>query len=99
MSFLEEHHKSHYCKCDCNGHLLEIQRYDYKEGDDGFYFTMWANELSGGKLTWKERFRWCWNILTKGTPWADHIIATNESARRVAEFILETLPPNGSESK
>jgi hypothetical protein len=99
MSFLDEHHKSHFMKCDCYGHLLEVERYNYKDGDEGFNFTMWRQELDRRNLSWKERFRWCWHILTKGTPWADHIIATNERAREVAKFILDNLPQDVKESK
>lgn len=73
--------------------MLEAEIYDYKDGDAGVNFCVWSRGRSGKNLhSWREKFRWCWEILTKGTLWADDIIATNKDARELAEFILKNLP-------
>lgn len=85
--------KSHFIKCECTCHVLEVERYNYDEHDNGFNFTIWNYSRNGSKIRgWKEKFRWCWNIIKTGNPWADCIIATNNDARGVAKFILENLP-------
>lgn len=90
-----QENKSIQIKCACYGHALEVEKYCYewKDGkDEGFNFAVWERGTSGKTLCWRERFRWCWNILKTGKPWADDIIATNEQAHSVAEFILQNLP-------
>lgn len=85
--------KSHFLKCECTCQMLEVERYDYKDGDQGFNFSVWSHGRDGKSMrSWKEKFRWCWRILKTGNPWADDIIATNKNARAVAEFILQNLP-------
>ena len=73
--------------------MFEVERYDYRDGDEGYNFVIWARGRDGKKIYgWREKIRWCWNILKTGSPWADDIIATNKDARGLAEFILQTLP-------
>jgi hypothetical protein len=83
-----------FIKCDCTSHALECQKYKYDEhGNEGFYLSFWHyGQDTNARKSWKERFRWCWRILKTGNPWADSIIATNKSARELAEFILQNLP-------
>lgn len=88
--------KSHFVTCGCSSHMLQVERYDYRDGDDGFNFAIWERGRDGKKLRFRERLRWCWNILTTGTLWADDIIATNKDAQGVAEFILQNLPKEES---
>lgn len=89
--------KSHFVKCMCSCQMLEVEKYDYKDGDHGFNFVIWARDRHGKKIFGlKERFRWCWNIIKNGSPWADDIIATNQDARGLAEFILQNLPKEES---
>ncbi len=89
--------KSHLIKCTCTCQQLECEVYDFKDGDAGVNFTIWKRGRNGKSLeTWKERFRWCWHILTTGSLWADDIIATNQEARGLAEFILQNVPTEQS---
>ena len=86
--------KSHFIKCNCYTHMLECKRYNYDNiSDQGFQFTIWNYGHEGEKIwKWKDRIRWCWRILKTGNPWADNIVATNESAHELANYILENLP-------
>lgn len=85
--------KSHFVKCACSGHMLEAERYDYKDGDEGFNIAVWERGRDGKQIYGlKEKFRWCWNILKNGRIWADDIIVNNQDARKLAEFILQNLP-------
>ena len=81
-----------FIKCDCSCELLEVQRYDYDdELAKGFNFTFWKRGRINRPMDWKERFRWCWRILRTGDPWADSIIATDENAKKVSDYINKNL--------
>jgi len=97
--------KSHFVKCDCGCQQMEVERFDYsyptKTGtivkDEGFNFTIWCRGRDGKRIYgWREKFRWCWNILKTGKPWADDIIVTNKRARGIAKFIIQNLPKEES---
>lgn len=98
---------SHYEKCECSGHMLEVEHYVWEwkmqdgstKNEDGFNFACWEMGHRGGSMRWKERIRWCWQLLTKGTLWADSIMITNEGARRVSEFIIQNIPNERSNDK
>lgn len=84
--------KSHFLKCSCTCQILEAEFYDYGDWDTGVNFSIWARSRSDKKLCLRERFRWCWRILTTGSPWADNINATHQDAYGLAKFILKNLP-------
>lgn len=89
--------KTHFVKCTCSCQMLEAEVYDYKDGDNGVNFVIWARGRDGKKIYgFKEKIRWCWNILKTGSPWADDIIATTQDARGLAMFILQNLPKEES---
>lgn len=88
---------THFIHCNCSGHMLECEVYDWKDGDAGVNFSIWERGRDGKKIrTWREKLRWCWQILRTGMPWADDIIATNKDARGLANFILQNLPKEES---
>jgi len=85
--------KSCLIKCTCGCQMLEAEVYDYGDGDEGVNFTVWARGRDGKRIwKWKERFRWCWNILTTGSLWADDIIVSNKDAHELAKFIVLNVP-------
>jgi len=83
---------SKFIKCDCYGHLLEICRekeiIDGKVSHKNFNLSMWEWGTGNRPLSFRERIRWCWNILRTGSPWADHIILSDDKAKKLAQFIL-----------
>lgn len=85
--------KSLFIKCDCYGHLLEIQKFQYEDNplQSGLYITIWNFDQSNRPMTWKERLRWCWYILRAGDPWADHIIVSKEKIQQISEYINTTV--------
>lgn len=87
----KEYINSLYTKCDCSSHMLEVERYYVDEHDRGFNISVWHYGHNGNIRKWKERFRWCWRILRMGNPWADSIIATDERALELANFIKNEI--------
>jgi hypothetical protein len=77
-------------KCACSSEAVELTYWPNDDVPDEFWFCMW--EMAPARpLCWRERIRWCWNILRKGNPWADNIILNPEQAKQVAEFITKHL--------
>ena len=80
-----------FVKCECGTHAFEIQRYDEGDEDKGFYLSFWHYGRINSPMKWKERLRWCWRILRTGDPWADGIIATDETANKISDYITKNL--------
>jgi len=79
--------KSIMLKCDCSSEAIEVQRWS---DEDQFYFAYWQVGFSR-PLCWRERIRWCWNILRNGNPWADSIIVSPSKAKEIADFINQNI--------
>lgn len=71
-------------KCACHGEAIEVTYWPHT--DNEFWFSIWDQGFSR-PLCWREKIRWCWNILRTGKPWADNIIVTPEQAKQIADFI------------
>lgn len=81
--------KSLFVKCICCCSALEISR---DEEDNCFNVALWTNGPWGHKITsWREKLRWCWNMIKTGVPWNDHTILSNEDAAKLAEYINKRL--------
>jgi hypothetical protein len=78
-----------FIKCDCGSEMFEI-RYSIWESefvvDRNFNLTMWYMGKSH-PMTFKERLRWCWRILRTGDPWGDGIIVSENTAKKISEYI------------
>ncbi len=85
-------------KCACHGEAIELSYWDEDDGE--FWFAIWKHGFDN-RLCWREKIRWCWNIIRTGKPWGDNIILTPEQAQQVALFINQHLTPpkNGQETK
>lgn len=84
-------------KCACHGEAIEVTYWPNDDMSDEVWFSIWEQGFSR-PLCWRERIRWCWNILRTGKPWADNIIVNPEQAKQVADFINQHLQ-NGKETK
>jgi len=88
---MNENFESLFVKCDCGTHMLEVQRYYEDIHDQGFYLTFWHYGRVNRPMSLRERMRWCWRILRTGDPWADGIIANNETAKKISDYITKYL--------
>ena len=85
--------KSKFVRCDCFGHALEVRRdmeiVDGKITHKNFEICIWERYgESNRKMSWRERIRWCWQVLRTGRPWADQVTISDDKAKKLAEFIL-----------
>ena len=85
-------------KCECHGHALEVTHCPNTDGTNEYWFTVWKRGYDG-RLCWRERIRWCWNILRTGRPWGDEIILTPGCANQICEFINQHLKDDAEPNK
>jgi len=80
--------KSYYCEC--GGENITIS-HEYDEGCeksiDLAFFKQGFD--SKGFLSWKDRLRWCWEILRRGTVWCDMVILNQSTARKLGIDLLK----------
>ena len=64
------------CACDSEGIHLE-------------YLSLWKFNYNPTALSWKQKARYIWRLLTKGEAWGHDIILNKNSANKLVEFINE----------
>jgi len=69
--------------CDCSTHSLQIDRINEWKC---FEISVWHLGHCSRPLTWKERIRWIWRILTTGNPWADSVILKDSDMLKISKF-------------
>lgn len=93
---IQNKEKSLFLKCDCSTHTFECERVVEYWGDgqpeETFNLTFWSCGRNDQTLSWRERWRWIWNILRTGSPWSDGIIIDNEQAKEIVNYINKHLP-------
>ena len=73
-----------------------------KESDETFHqfeFSIWSYGRHSSKLSWRERLRWCWNILRNGNLWADEVILSEKSVKKLSDFTLTEINKHNKLSK
>lgn len=78
--------KSEIYLCTCHGEGISVEKWDRDE----IYMAFWhVGKWGSYPMSWKERIRWCLNILTKGEVWADEVIFTNKTAKKLGEYLIK----------
>lgn len=73
--------------CDCGCALICI---DHDE-DLIFVSVYGRGHCRDDRLTWKERFRWAWNLLTTGQPYSDEFVLTKEKALDLGNELISRV--------
>lgn len=78
--------------CSCGGEMLVVEvdndpRWtDFLDPDFNFAFFERGH---GFPMTWRERIRLCWKILTCGTSFTDEVILKWKEVKQLVDFLLE----------
>jgi len=75
-----------FIKCECHSEGMGV---DYDDEDNYYYFSYWKSGTSNALLSWRERLRHCWNVLTKGKAFNDEIILKHEATDKLIDFLLK----------
>lgn len=70
--------------CQCHSEAITLE---FNPEDKEVYLTGWQMSPGVGVMSFYNRLRWIWHILTKGYPFNDHIILSYDIARQVSNDI------------
>jgi len=73
------------CSCGCEGLAVE-----YEKEQDEIYISMWYYGLRS-PLSFRERLRYCWQILRYGKPYADMVVFDKETTQAFVAGLEELL--------
>ena len=69
------------------------------EDDKLVYIDLWKFYATETILPWKERLRWCWEILKSGEPYVGEVVLTPDAAKEFAEQIIDMSESLGLEQQ
>ena len=75
-----------FIECDCGAEGIMLSSEDCLTGNKKedaqrmIYLAFFQNGWNGKELCWKDKIRWCWQILTKGIPYGDTVVLTVNNA-------------------
>lgn len=72
--------------CSCYNEMLHLL---YDDELDFLELSIWGYANDDNKLSWKNRLRYCWQILKTGRPYNDQIMLKREHAKELKQFIEE----------
>ena len=76
---------SKFFKCSCYSHVLEVE---HDTEIKSYNLAIWHYGHSGdAPLSFRERLRWTWKLLTTGSLWADSVMLSYESKDELIEFL------------
>jgi hypothetical protein len=76
-----------FIRCSCGGEAIVLDKY---KDEDLIYLSIWQDGCNvDNRLSWLQRFRWCWKIIRSGRPFEDQIILDFDSADAMVEGIKE----------
>ena len=76
--------KEIYLKCDCSSEILHVEYdEDFKLYDVCIYRYSGFSE----KLSWKQRLRFAWKLITSGKIYGDQMMLSRKSAKELQKFL------------
>lgn len=79
-----------FIKCDCGTEFLHLQ-HDNEDGWKSFYLSFWQYG-SPSTISFFQRIKWAWKVLTKGNLYGDQLILSEKSALELKDYIQKNLP-------
>lgn len=75
---------SDYIICECHSEILYIE-YDesIKQADLCIYHSC----DYGSKLSWKNRIRYCWKVMSTGKPYSDQMVVSRAGLRKLKNLL------------
>jgi hypothetical protein len=77
--------KEQFFKCSCSSEILRVS---HDEELDLTEFSIWEMQNSH-KATFWQRMRWCWRILTEGSPYGDQVVLEKEGVANLVDYLVK----------
>ena len=80
-------YRSKFFKCSCYTHCLEVE---HDTELDICNISIWHYGHEGDvPLSYKERIRWTWKLITTGNLWADAVVLSPKHRDELIEFLKD----------
>lgn len=87
--------KDIFIPCTCTSEALHIT--SDEEGE--LYISIWQVGYSrDNTLTWRQRLRYCWQILTKGRPYGDQVVLDKKGRSELIYSLVDNYILNKAEA-
>jgi hypothetical protein len=73
-------------RCSCYHEMLHLS---WDEELNILDMSIWAPYSTNTTMSWKQRLRYCWQILTKGRPYGDQVVMEKEHIAELADFLVD----------
>lgn len=70
-------------ECSCSSELVAVEKYD---DEPEIYMSIYYRGVPR-PMGWKDKLRYCWRILTQGSPYGDQVVFNKETATELADHI------------
>jgi hypothetical protein len=82
---MNKNYKDDYIACSCGTEGLYLIKYN---DEDDVYLSIWQMGYNkNNKLSWYQRLRYVWKIISTGTPYNDQIVLDNDACKKIVDFI------------
>jgi hypothetical protein len=71
-------------KCSCYAEAISLE----KEDEDFISMCFWQIGLNYYPKSFKQKLRWIWQIIKKGSPWTDECLLDKETAKALGEELI-----------
>ena len=86
--------KDIFIPCSCTSEALHIT-----SEEEELYISIW--QVGYGRdntLTWPQRLRYCWQILTKGRPYGDQVVLNKKGRSELIYGLVDSYILNKAET-
>lgn len=79
--------KEIYLQCECGSEVLHVW---YDPEVRSYDLCIYRIASHPAKLSWKQRFQFCWNIIIKGNCYSDQMMLSKQSGKELTKFLEDT---------
>lgn len=77
-----------FIECECHTEGIMVS-YDDTDPFPNIYLAMFSYGKFGNSLGFREKLRYCWKVLKTGRPFEDEVMLRQDTARELANALLE----------
>lgn len=72
-------------RCSCYHELLHL---DWDEELQLLDMSVWKPYSTDCKLSWRQRLRYCWQILVGGRPYGDQVVLEKQQIADLVDYLM-----------
>lgn len=76
-----------YFQCSCSSEMLSIEKFT---DEPEIYMSIWYRGAQA-PMRWRDKIRYCWRIITEGSPYGDQLVLDKDTAALVSAHIHKLL--------